>query len=176
MSVFQLPKTLCNDINCMMAKFWWGRKGNESNVAWMSWNKMGRANEIGGLGFPGFGAMLAKQGWRIVQNPDSMGNFLDTPMGKQPSYVWRSLWNARYLLKAGMRWRVGDGRHIKIWGDKWILVPTTYEIQSRIRVLDREAKVCDLIDNETQWWNIPSYKKSSIRKRWKQFAVWLLAK
>jgi len=26
MSVFQLPKTLCHDINSMMAKFWWGHK------------------------------------------------------------------------------------------------------------------------------------------------------
>ena len=27
MNVFQLPKTLCNDINSMMSKFWWGKQG-----------------------------------------------------------------------------------------------------------------------------------------------------
>ena len=33
MSVFQIPKTLCQDINSMMAKFWWGHKGNDKRVA-----------------------------------------------------------------------------------------------------------------------------------------------
>jgi predicted acyltransferase len=36
MSVFQLPKILCNKINSMMAKFWWGHKENDKKVAWMS--------------------------------------------------------------------------------------------------------------------------------------------
>lgn len=51
MSVFQLPKTLCKDINSMMSKFWWGSKEKESKMAWMSWERMGRAKEKGGLGF-----------------------------------------------------------------------------------------------------------------------------
>jgi hypothetical protein len=29
MSVFQLPRTLCRDINTMMSKFWWGHKDND---------------------------------------------------------------------------------------------------------------------------------------------------
>jgi hypothetical protein len=47
MSVFQLPKTLCQEINSMMARFWWGHKGNEKRVAWMSWERMGKAKEKG---------------------------------------------------------------------------------------------------------------------------------
>jgi hypothetical protein len=42
MSVFQLHKTLCTEINSMMSKFWWGHKGNDKRIAWMSWSKMGR--------------------------------------------------------------------------------------------------------------------------------------
>jgi hypothetical protein len=37
MSVFLLPKMLCNDINSMMSQFWWGHKDNEKKTAWMSW-------------------------------------------------------------------------------------------------------------------------------------------
>ena len=48
MSVFQLPKTLCCDINSMMSKFWWEQKDNTNKIAWMSWEQMGRAKEIGG--------------------------------------------------------------------------------------------------------------------------------
>jgi hypothetical protein len=35
-SVFQLPKTLCKEINSLMFKFWWEHKENKSKVAWMS--------------------------------------------------------------------------------------------------------------------------------------------
>lgn len=29
MSVFLLPKALCNELACLLAKFWWGFKENE---------------------------------------------------------------------------------------------------------------------------------------------------
>jgi hypothetical protein len=40
MSVFQLPKTLCNDINSVMSHLWWRNKENDKKVAWMSWERM----------------------------------------------------------------------------------------------------------------------------------------
>lgn len=76
MSVFQLPKSLYNNINSMMSRFWWGHKENERKVAWMSWERMGRSKDSGGLGYWDLEcfnmALLAKQGWRILQNPDSL--------------------------------------------------------------------------------------------------------
>jgi hypothetical protein len=66
MSVFLLPKTLCKDINSMMAKFWWGHKENDTKMVWMSWEKLGRSKERGGMGFRDLEcfnlALLAKQG------------------------------------------------------------------------------------------------------------------
>ena len=51
MSMFQLPRTLCWDINIMMSKFWWGHKENRKKIAWMSWGKMGFSKDVGGLGY-----------------------------------------------------------------------------------------------------------------------------
>jgi hypothetical protein len=140
---------------------------------------MGKAKhpggEGGGLGFRDLecfnSALLAKQGWRILQNPDSLvakvlkekyfpnGSFIETPLTKRPLYIWWSIWNAKGLIKEGMVWKVRNGRNIKIWGDKWIPSLTTHTIQSPVSVLECEAKVCDLIDQDLNWWNIPLIKE-----------------
>jgi hypothetical protein len=51
MSVFLLLKTLCKDINSMMGRFWWGSKENDTKVACMSWDRLGRAKTRGGMGY-----------------------------------------------------------------------------------------------------------------------------
>ena len=112
-------------------------------------------------------ALLAKQGWRMTQNPDSLvvrifkekyypnSTFMDTLLGNKPSYAWRSIWNTRPFLSEGIVWRVGDGQSISIWGDRWLPVESTHAAQSPVRYLGRDAKVYELIDNNTRWWNIP---------------------
>ena len=36
MRVFLLPMRLCNDLNAMCARFWWGQIGNERKIHWKS--------------------------------------------------------------------------------------------------------------------------------------------
>jgi hypothetical protein len=170
-SVFQLPKTLCKDINSLMSKFLWGFNKEDNKAAWMSWSKLGRTKERGGLGFRDLEwfnlALLAKQGWRIIQNPDSLASkilkekyfpqasFLNAQLGRRPSYIWRSFWNARSLLEEGLSWRVGNGKRIGIWTDKWVLAAPGGYLQSPEGVLARNAKVCELLNTNTNWWNTP---------------------
>lgn len=171
MSVFRLPKTLIKEINSLMSKFWWGFKENLNKIAWVSWKNLGRKKDNGGLGFRELDcfnmAMLAKQGWRILKFPDSLAarvmrekyfpdsNFLKANLGKRPSFAWRSIWQAKSLLEEGIIWRVGNGSKIKIWEDKWIPSTFSHRIQDPVRVLNREAKVADIINLDTNWWNIP---------------------
>ncbi|KAA3476684.1 glycine, alanine and asparagine-rich protein-like [Gossypium australe] len=49
-------------------------------------------------------ALLAKQGWRLLRNPNSL----------------LSLWAAKGLLLKGLGWRINDGQKVSIWGDKWV--------------------------------------------------------
>lgn len=81
--------------------------------------------ENGGLGFKRLRdfniAMLAKQAWRIITNANplvtdllraryfSNSNFLDAKIGRNPSYVWRSLLETQDAIKQGCRRRIGDG-------------------------------------------------------------------
>jgi hypothetical protein len=71
-----------------------------------------------------------------------------------PSFVWRSICSSRDLLKDGLQWRVGNGNSIAIWKDKWLPCPSSHKIQSPIQILPAEAKVADLIDVDSGWWNI----------------------
>jgi hypothetical protein len=103
MSIFLLPKCLCVDINSHMRKFWWGAQEKERGINWMSWDKLGRAKKVGGMGFRDFQAfnmaLLAKQGWRLWKHPESLvakimqakyyphGTFLDAKVGGRPSFA-----------------------------------------------------------------------------------------
>jgi ribonuclease HI len=175
MSVFLLPKTICHDIVSMISRFWWGHKENDGRVAWMSWKKMGLTKEKGGLGFRDLEffnlALLAKQGWRLLQNPNSLvatimkakyypnSSFLEANIGRKPSYAWRSIWNSKTLLKEGLIWRVGDGRTIRIWDDPWLPRPRAHPAQSPVTRIGRDAKVCELLDETTNWWNMDLEKE-----------------
>jgi hypothetical protein len=97
----------------------------------MCWGK-----EEGGLGYRDLHlfnlAMLARQGWRILQNPDSLcaqllnakygtnDSLLQAKEGPGISYSWRSIVRGLQALQKGLIWRVGDGSQIKIWEDPWI--------------------------------------------------------
>ena len=36
MSVFKLPKSLCEDLTSMIRNFWWGQRTDKRKIAWMS--------------------------------------------------------------------------------------------------------------------------------------------
>ncbi|PON64220.1 hypothetical protein PanWU01x14_125340 [Parasponia andersonii] len=40
MSYFHLPVFLCNSLETLMARFWWGSMGNSRKTHWIAWKKM----------------------------------------------------------------------------------------------------------------------------------------
>ena len=51
MSVFQIPLKLCDELDALCAKFWWGQVGNERKIHWKSWDKLTASKKEGGMGF-----------------------------------------------------------------------------------------------------------------------------
>lgn len=54
MSSFKLPTTLCNDINSMITRFWWGIPKDKKGICWMSWEFMCGSKRHGVLDFCDF--------------------------------------------------------------------------------------------------------------------------
>ena len=86
------------------------------------------------------------------------GHFLDSHLGSQPSFAWRSIHSSRDLINEGLIWRIGSGTQVRIWKDKWLPQAATYMIQSPPTLLDLNTLVCELIDRDTKWWNLPMIK------------------
>jgi hypothetical protein len=175
MSVFLLPKALCEEINKLMQKFWWSHFNKDSNVHWMSWKRMGVAKKMGGMGFRDLRAfnvaLLAKQGWRLWKTPDSLiaqimkgkyfpeGSILTASIGSNPSFAWRSIHGSCGLLNDGLIWRVRNGKKIRIWQERWLPNALMYKVMSPPTVLNPLATVSELIKEDTGWWDIDLLKR-----------------
>jgi hypothetical protein len=168
MSCFDLTKTLCDDIGMMIAHFLWSQQEKENKIHWLSWELMCCRKEKGGQGYRDLHlfnlAMLARQGWRLLLEPDSLcaqvlrskyypdGELLNSVEKPGFSYSWRSIVCGLKAVKEGMIWRVGDGTHINIWEDPWLPRGTTRRpITPRGRSILN--KVSDLIDPYTGTWD-----------------------
>ena len=164
MSCFKFPDSLLSDIQSMMTKFWWGDGDKGRPIHWISWDKLCKQKEDGGMGFRQLRAfnlaLLTKQAWRIATQPSSLldqvfkakyfpnSEFFLAGLGSRPSFTWRGIYEAHKYLVAGSRWRVGNGRGIQIWKDRWLPRPTTFKVISRSDKLPEDTTVDYLIDSD----------------------------
>jgi hypothetical protein len=51
MNCFQLPVTLCKEIEGIIRRFWWGHNKDKRKIHWLSWEKLCNSKGEGGLGF-----------------------------------------------------------------------------------------------------------------------------
>jgi hypothetical protein len=171
MSLFIPPSSFVADIEKMINVFWWG-DGNASSksIHWLACERLTCPKDKGGLSFRNLEAfnmaMVAKQAWHILQNPDTLvakiikarcfpcSTLFEASLGYNPSFAWRSIWKARQVLLLGCRWRIGGGDKIRVmydpWlrgnGECWILSPQPEGVHNLF--------VSDLMVHNYKSWNI----------------------
>lgn len=55
--------------------------------------------------------------------------------------------SSRYILESGMRKRIGDGKTVKIWKDRWLPEGRERKVRSVVPEDGGVQKVSDLIKN-----------------------------
>ncbi|XP_065637991.1 uncharacterized mitochondrial protein AtMg00310-like [Quercus suber] len=127
-----------------------GQKERERKLAWISWEKLCAPKAEGGIGFRDLKAfnlaILAKQWWRMQQNPNSLvhrvlkakyfpnGVACEAELGSRPSYAWRSMWTAKKVVDRGSRWCIGNGEGVRIWKDRWLPSLASFKITSPVGI------------------------------------------
>jgi hypothetical protein len=102
-------------------------------------------------------AILGKQGWKILTNPETLiagiykaryfpnCNFFESSIGHKLRFVWRSICNAKFVLKADSRWKIGDKTSIPIWYNNWIVGNTCLTLDHDGTLPFNNLKVSDCI-------------------------------
>ncbi|CAN1129854.1 Putative ribonuclease H protein At1g65750 [Linum perenne] len=166
MSVFFLSQTLTKKMDSLARKFFWSGSMDKRAIHWVNSDTLCETKAAGGLGFKSFTefnlAMLAKQGWRILENPEALWvrvlksiyfpkcDFLEAAKGSRPSWIWASIYKAKEVVALGALKRVGGGESIDVNNDSWVpslpgfLTPFNGCVARR---------VSDLIRDDPREWN-----------------------
>jgi ribonuclease HI len=135
----------------------------------MSWERLSVHKSHGGMGFKDLTAfnlsMLGKQGWKLQTDNDSLvsrifkaryfphGTYLTASLGHNPSYVWRSILQARFIVRGGARWCIGTGASIPLLNEPWLSEGGCIEGDYDVQQLSAGPLVQSLINTATKTWN-----------------------
>lgn len=136
MSCFVLSHGLCNEIEGMIYRFYWGGDVTRRGMHWVKWSTLCQPKENGGLGFRDFKsfnlALVAKNRWRIHNHPNSLinrvfkpvyfpwGSMIGAKKGYRSSYAWTSIFKTSDMIQEGSSWRIWNGLNVRIWEDNWL--------------------------------------------------------
>ncbi|CAM8965691.1 unnamed protein product [Rhodiola kirilowii] len=126
MSCFKIPLLLCRKLASEFLKFWWNNNKGRG-IHWLRAEELFKDRCNGGMGFRKLEwmnlALLAKQGWRFLTEPNLLvsqlfkaryypeSDVLSAGVGSRPSYAWRGIVEATEIIKYGADWDANEGKY-----------------------------------------------------------------
>ncbi|KAL9671942.1 hypothetical protein QQ045_009516 [Rhodiola kirilowii] len=117
MNCFQFPDDTIQKMHSAIRRFWWSSSTSKKPIHWVKAQALIRDKDMGGLDFKDLKcinlAFLAKQAWRIYNQPDLLiskiykakychnSDLLFCSVGYRPSFCWRSIAKGFEILRAG---------------------------------------------------------------------------
>jgi len=165
MSCFRLPRGLCEHINGVLRRFWWGQQrwpekdvlgclGRHDKAQVLGWYGLPRHRtfQSGALGSSSMESTepesLSARILKSVYYPN--GEFLEATLGARPSKIWRI--DGKDVLAQGIIRRIGTGESTKIWSTNWLPRDGLLRLLSPAAA-DPPQLVSELIDPTTASWD-----------------------
>ncbi|KAI0501634.1 hypothetical protein KFK09_016579 [Dendrobium nobile] len=162
----EVPNSVLRNIEKLARRFLRHKDSNSKGMHYVSWRELCLPRDMGGLGFHDLiawkGALRARLAWTVINDPDSLLHKVVTAKyGADPwenirrtrcSATWKIIREGADALAGILRWKVGDGRRVRILQDCWILDrrierwPTFVNVEA----VDN-AHVNHLLDDNFQW-------------------------
>ena len=167
LSIFQIPTTIANKLDAMIARFFW-KNNSQVGLHWKRKEIIQQPRGQGGLGVRNIGAfnkaLLMKQVWRIKQQPQLLVARVFKSSNQQVSWIRNSKRNisegrrgllmASKLLKSSCVWKVGNSTSIRAASQARVLgkIPS-FRDEVNLHTAARTL-VADLILPNNQGWNV----------------------
>ncbi|KAL0303490.1 UNVERIFIED_CONTAM: hypothetical protein Sradi_6217100 [Sesamum radiatum] len=69
------------------------------------------------------------------------------------SFTWRSILTACAAILLCYRWQIGDGKTVRVWSDRWIPRPSSFQVTTAPNLLPLDATINTLFGEEGEAWN-----------------------
>ncbi|CAM8991132.1 unnamed protein product [Rhodiola kirilowii] len=129
MMCYKLPTAVCKRLSGLMRKFWWSNDVDNRAIHWTNQTQLSMPKNQGGLNFRDLAlfndALLAKQYWRLMENPDSIisktlkakyykdSDLLNSHLKQNCSMAWRGIWMDGSKVRRWICW--DQNRRKLVW-------------------------------------------------------------
>ena len=160
------PKKTLRELDRICNDFFWGDLEGKKKLHLVGQPHTFLPKHMGGLGIRSHSdlndILLAKLGWKMTQGEDNLAKECITSKYVRANYilafrkgsqVWKNIGRGAPILDHSTRWKLGDGRLIRVWEDDWLGIgPIRKWIQGPLGRGEGNLSVAELISNNE--WNL----------------------
>ncbi|PKU70999.1 Putative ribonuclease H protein [Dendrobium catenatum] len=135
LTLTSVPRSVLAKVDKIGRQFLWWKDGNHRGTHYVAWDELCRPTSQGGLGFHSTmmwqGPLRAKLAWNFINEPGMwLHRLLREKYGDDPwrstvarnvSVTWKVIQDGATAIRPILRWTLGNGEHIDLCRDVWIL-------------------------------------------------------